>query len=153
MLDLSMKYAFDMKLEVKSPILNLGKTPNGTRLIAEVTGGVVEGPMLEGTILAGGGDWLMLREDGVMQLDVRLTIRANDGALIYVTYRGLRHGPKHIMDKMAAGEEVDPSQFYFRISPFFETASESHDWLNRHLFVGTGTRNASGPVYSVYLVE
>ena len=153
MTGISLRHAFDMHLTVKAPLLNLGKTPYGNRLIAEVTGGVVEGPMLEGRIHGGGGDWLLLRDDDVMQLDVRLTIEASDGGLIYVTYRGLRHGPKDVMDKMAAGEAVDPSQYYFRMTPAFETSAASHQWLNKHLFVGTGTRNPTGPTYRVYLVE
>ncbi|MCF8468224.1 MAG: DUF3237 domain-containing protein [Sneathiella sp.] len=153
MTGISLRHAFDMHLTVKAPVLNLGKTHYGNRLIAEVTGGVVKGPMLEGHIHGGGGDWLLLRDDDVMQLDVRLTIEASDGGLIYVTYRGLRHGPKEVMDKMAAGEAVDPSQYYFRMTPAFETSSTSHQWLNKHLFIGTGARNPAGPTYRVYLVE
>jgi hypothetical protein len=151
--DVSLKPAFEMALNVKSPITNLGKTPKGNRLIAEVTGGTVSGPLLQGTILAGGGDWLLLRDDGVMELDVRLTIEATDGSHIYVSYKGMRHGPKEVMDKMAAGEAVDPELVYFRVAPVFETSAESHDWLNRHLFVATGVRNPTGPTYSVFLVE
>lgn len=153
MSEMKVIHAFDMQLSVKTPIADLGKTPLGGRLIAEVTGGDVTGPMLNGHIQGGGADWLLLRDDGVMQLDVRLTIEAEDGGLIYTRYEGLRHGPKEVMKKMARGEEVDPSQFYFRISPRFETASEPHQWLNRHLFVGTGERNAQGPKYSVFKVE
>ncbi|WP_373086183.1 DUF3237 domain-containing protein [Sneathiella sp.] len=152
MSQISLVHAFDMHLTVKAPVLNLGKTPNGNRLIAEVTGGTVAGPLLQGNIQPGGGDWLLLRSDEVMQLDVRLTIKANDGGLIYVTYRGLRHGPKEVMDKMAAGEAIDPNLYYFRVSPLFETAAASHDWLNRHLFIATGERNPAGPTYRVYQV-
>lgn len=150
---ITLKPAFKIELTVKSPVLNLGNTPYGNRLIAEVTGGTVSGPLLQGTVRPGGGDWLLLRNDGVMQLDVRLTIEASDGGLIYTTYRGLRHGPKDIMEKLAAGEEVDPSNYYFRIAPVFETSSESHDWLNKHLFVATGSRKAEGPTYEVSVVE
>lgn len=150
--EVKLAHAFDMQLSVKTPIANLGKTPLGGRLIADVTGGDVSGPMLSGRIL-GGADWLLMREDDVMQLDVRLTIEAEDGALIYARYEGLRHGPKEVMEQMARGEEVNPSQFYFRVSPRFETSSESHLWLNKHLFLATGERNAQGPKYSVFKVE
>ena len=33
-----------------------------------------------------GGDWLLLRTDGVGLLDVRATMELNDGALVYTTY-------------------------------------------------------------------
>ncbi|MEH6526017.1 MAG: DUF3237 domain-containing protein [Sneathiella sp.] len=153
MIDLSLTPAFDMHLNVKMPLTNLGKTPYGDRLIAEVTGGEVTGPMLSGKVHAGGGDWLLLRNDGVMQLDVRLTIEADDGSLIYVTYRGLRHGPKEVMDRMAKGEVVDPDEYYFKIAPIFETSAETHDWLNKNLFVANGVRNPAGPTYHVFLIE
>lgn len=153
MTQISLKPAFEIALTVKTPVLSLGKTPYGTRLIAEVTGGIVSGPLLQGKVHAGGGDWLLLREDGVMQLDVRLTIEASDGGLIYTTYRGLRHGPKEVMDRMAAGEEVDPASYYFRMAPVFETSAANHDWLNRNLFIATGSRKAEGPVYQVSVVE
>jgi len=151
--DMKLNHAFDMQLSVKTPILDLGKTPQGGRLIAEVTGGQVTGPMLQGKIHGGGADWLLMREDEVMQLDVRITIETEEGSLIYARYEGLRHGPKDVMAKIAAGEQVDPSLFYFRIQPRFETASVPHLWLNRHLFVGTGERNTQGPKYSVFMVE
>lgn len=150
--EINLTHAFDMQLSVKAPISDLGKTPLGGRLIAEVTGGEVYGPMLSGRVQGGGGDWLLLRDDGVMQLDVRLTIEAEDGGLIYTRYEGLRHGPKEVMEMVARGEEVDPSRFYFRITPRFETSSPAHHWMNKHLFVGTGERNKQGPKYSVYMV-
>jgi Protein of unknown function (DUF3237) len=150
---LSLTPAFDMHLTVKSPLTILGRTPFGERLIAEVTGGTVNGPLLSGKVHAGGGDWLLLRNDGVMQLDVRLTIEADDGGLIYVTYKGLRHGPKEVMDRMAKGETVDPSEYYFKMAPIFETSSAEHDWLNKNLFVANGVRKSAGPSYSIFLVE
>ncbi|MCR9213172.1 MAG: DUF3237 domain-containing protein [Proteobacteria bacterium] len=153
MSQITLKPAFEIALTVKTPVLNLGKTPYGNRLIAEVTGGTVSGPLLQGKVHPCGGDWLLLRNDGVMQLDVRLTIEASNGDLIYTTYRGLRHGPKDIMDRMAAGEQVDPGSYYFRMAPVFETSSKTHDWLNKNLFIATGSRQPEGPVYQVSMVE
>ena len=68
--EMKMTHAFDMQLSVKTPIADLGKTPLGGRLIAEVTGGDVTGPMLNGHIHGGGADWLLLRDDGVFPLPV-----------------------------------------------------------------------------------
>ena len=92
------------------------------------------------------------RADGATQLDVRLTIEAANGDLIYVTYRGVRHGPADVMARLAAGESVDPASYYFRMAPFFETASEEHGWLNRIVAVGKGRREPTGPIYDVFQV-
>jgi hypothetical protein len=67
-----------------------------------------------------------------------------------MTYRGLRHGPPDVMARIAKGETVDPSTFYFRITPVFETESERYDWLNRILAIGVGMRRADGPIYSIF---
>ena len=134
------------------PLQMLGATPFGERRIAKITGGSFEGARLKGAILAGGGDWLLLRNDGVLQLDVRMTLETDDGALIYMTYRGLRHGPSEVIDRLNRGEAVDPSEYYFRTAPFFETGAEKYAWLNRIVSVATGRRAATGPTYEVFQV-
>ena len=146
------KHLFTMPVEVETPLQMVGATPIGDRRIAKVTGGSFTGPEMKGSILPGGGDWLLLRADGTLQLDVRVTLKTDDDALIYMTYRGFRHGPPEVMQRLNKGEEVDPSEYYFRISPFFETGTEKYDWLNRVVSVGTGHRLASGPVYEIYQI-
>jgi hypothetical protein len=83
---------------------------------------------------------------------VRVTLETHDGHLVYMTYRGVRHGPAEIMQRLNAGEEVDPSSYYFRTTPSFETGSEKYAWLNAIVCISTGHRTASGPVYRVYEV-
>ena len=85
-------------------------------------------------------------------LDVRLTLETDDAQLIYMTYRGLRHGPADVIARLNRGEPVDPASYYFRTTPVFETASTKYDWLNRVVSVATGRREASGPIYEVYEV-
>ena len=143
---------FTITLEVPR-IVDLGATPNGHRRIATVTGGKFEGERLRGTVQATpGGDWILVRPDGATVLDVRLTLETEDQQLIYMTYRGLRHGPAEVMARLAKGEAVDPASYYFRTTPAFETAAKKYDWLNRIIAVATGRREASGPVYEVYEV-
>jgi len=142
---------FKIVLEVPS-ILDLGETPYGRRRIARVGGGTFEGPKMKGRVLDGGGDWLLLRRDGVLQLDVRQTLETDDKQHIYMTYRGYRHGPKDVIDRLNRGEAVDPSLYYFRTTPWSETASEKYAWLNGICSVATGERQASGPTYHVYQV-
>jgi hypothetical protein len=128
----------------------LGDTPAGNRKIVGVLGGTVDGERIKGRILPGGGDWALIRPDGVLLLDVRLTIETRDGAQIYCRYEGMRHGPAEVMARLAAGQPVDPSEMYFRIQPRFETSDCRYGWLNRILAVGVGERLVDGPRYHVH---
>jgi catechol 2,3-dioxygenase-like lactoylglutathione lyase family enzyme len=49
-------------------------------------------------------------------------------------------------------EPVDPTSYYFRMNPMFETSSTRYDWMNRVIAVGTGVRLPDGPVYSIFEV-
>lgn len=140
---------FEIRLQVPQ-VLDIGDTPLGRRRIAAVTGGEFHGERLRGTVVgAPAGDWLLLRPDGVTVLDVRVLLRTDDGEHIYMSYRGVRHGPADVMARLAAGEMVDPADYYFRISPVFETAAKKYEWINRIVAVGVGRREPSGPVYAV----
>ena len=143
---------FTLKLDVATPLTLVGDTPNGNRRIARINGGEFTGENLQGTVHSGGGDWLLMRPDGVLTLDVRVTLETSDGALIFMTYRGLRHGPDAVMERLNSGQEVDPSEYYFRITPSFETADDRYAWLNQLVAVGTGHRLPEGPVYDIYKV-
>ncbi|HEV2650395.1 MAG TPA: DUF3237 domain-containing protein [Rhizomicrobium sp.] len=142
---------FVMQLEVKGPVV-VGPTPGASRRVGIITGGRFEGERLSGTVLDGGNDWQTEHTDGATGLDVRVLLRTTDDALITMTYRGLRHGPKDVMARLAKGEAVDPAAYYFRISPLFETAAPQYAWLNNVLAVGTGHRLPDGPVYSLFEV-
>lgn len=149
--DIKTELLFKIVLDVPT-IRDLGKTPFGMRRIAQIAGGTFEGPKLAGKVLPGGGDWLLLRADNVLQLDVRLTMQTNDEQLIYMTYKGFRHGPKDVIDRLNRGESVDPSLYYFRATPYFETSSDKYAWLNGVCTIATGQRSASGPTYHVFQV-
>jgi len=142
---------FVMRLDVR-PILMVGSTPAGYRRIGVVFGGSFEGERLTGDVLDGGSDWQIARKDGAVMLNVRLVLKTKDDALITMTYRGVRYGPADVIKRMEKGEAVDPSSYYFRINPMFETAAATYDWLNRVLAIGIGDRRPHGPVYSVFEV-
>ena len=131
------------------PSQKLGTVPHGTRLIVPVTGGDFEGPRLRGKILPGGGDWLLLRGDGVLELDLRITLETDDHALIYMTFQGLRHGPPDAIAALGRGETVDPARYYFRTVPRFETSAETYAFLNRIVTVGVGETRADGAVHRI----
>jgi hypothetical protein len=129
----------------------LGQTPLGERRVAPIIGGRFEGPRLRGSVVeTGGADWLLNRPDGTTQLDVRITLKTDDGHLIGMTYRGIRHGDPAALARLSRGEATDPASYYFRVAPVFETGSEKYGWLNRILAVGIGSRDAGGPVYTIF---
>ena len=149
MSDVRTRLLFTIKLQADKPQV-LGRTPAGERRIVAVTGGSFDGERLSGTVEPGGSDWIIGRPDGSLRLDVRLTLRTNDGALIGMTYTGFRHGPAEVIERLNRGEAVDPSQYYFRTVPLFETAAPRYHWLNNIVSVGLGHRPPDGPVYRVF---
>jgi hypothetical protein len=142
---------FVMRLDVRK-LLIVGATPGAYRRIGVVPGGSFEGERLSGDVLDGGSDWQTVRNDGTTTLNVRLVLKTKDDALICMTYQGVRHGPPDVVERIEKGEVVDPTSYYFRINPLFETAAAKYDWLNRVVGVGIGHRSPDGPIYSVFEV-
>lgn len=151
-MNLAARELFVLEAELDTPQL-VDKTPYGTRKVVAVLGGTFVGERLRGRIMpTGGHDWALTRSDGVLELDVRLTLETDDGARILMTYRGFRHGAPEVMTRMSSGEYIDPSEYYFRTIPFFETGSEKYSWLNSIVCVGYGDRVKAGPKYTIYEV-
>ena len=142
---------FVMRLDVRK-LQIVGATPGAYRRVGVVFGGSFEGERLSGEVLDGGSDWQRVRNDGATTLNVRLVLQTKDDALISMAYQGVRHGPPDVVERIDQGEVVDPTSYYFRTAPFFETAAAQYDWLNRVVAVGVGHRQADGPIYSVFEV-
>ena len=119
-----------------APTQNIGPGPHGTRVTFPITGGEFEGDRLRGTVLPGGDDWTVKRMDGVIDLDLRITLRTDDGALIHMTFEGIR-------------DDGAPGGPYFRTTPRFETGDPRYAFLNRLVAVSTGDRRATGPIYTI----
>jgi hypothetical protein len=119
-----------------APTHDIGAGPHGTRITFPINGGSFEGDRLRGRVLAGGNDWTVRRSDGVLELDLRVTLETDDGALIHMTFEGVR-------DDGAAGAP------YVRTLPRFETAEPKYSFLNRLLAVGTGEIRTDGPVHVI----
>jgi hypothetical protein len=149
MKELRWKPLLAFQIDVLPPSI-VGMTPGYDRRIGEITGGTFEGERLRGKFRSGGSDWQSLRSDGAISINVRLVMETDDGALIGLRYRGIRHGPKVVIDRLAKGEVVNPNEYYFRVAPWFETSSEKYDWLNRVVAIAIGHRLPSGPIYNVF---
>jgi muconolactone delta-isomerase len=133
--------------------LDLGETARGRRRIVPLTGGTFAGPELNGNLLPGASaDWQIVRPDGTALGDIRYTLQTDDGALLYVQSRGVRHGSAEVLARLGRGEDVDASEYTFRTSTQIETASARLDWLNKGVFISVGGRRPGGVIYETYLV-
>ncbi len=128
----------------------IGQTPLGTRSIMYMKRGAFVGAKLRGDVLPGGGDWILARQDGVFQLDIRLTLRTDDDALIYVVSRGMLDIAPELRQRIRDGETIDASAYYFRTMLTFETGTERYLWLNRLIAAGVGTRTPTGMSTEVF---
>jgi hypothetical protein len=107
--------------------------------------GEFEGPNIRGKVVPiSGGDFPLVRADGVIDFDARYLLQTDDGATIYLQSRGFRWHDEETTARLNKLEEVDPSLYYFRVAPKFDAPSGKHDWLNRHIFVGFGERLPDG---------
>ena len=133
--------------------LELGQTLWGRRRVIPIAGGAFEGPSLRGTILPGGADWQVVHPDGMATIDTRYTLQTHDRALISVATQGVRHGAPEVLARIAAGELVDPAEYYFRVSIRYEAAESEYAWLNRIVAVASAVRLAATVVYDAYAVR
>jgi hypothetical protein len=136
------EFVYEAHAELGAP-LPIGQTPDGARRIIPILSGTVAGPRIRGRILAGGSDWQVLRPDDVTVADATYPIETDDGVLIQIRNRGLRHGPADVMARLAASDPVDPAAYYFRTVPEFIAPLGRYDWMNSSIFLCTGARYPS----------
>jgi hypothetical protein len=135
-----MEFVFRMILTLGAPI-DQGTYGDTRHRIIPVLGGTVEGPGFDGEVLPGGADWQTVGvSDGVAGIYARSTLMHRDGTIVSMINRGVRRGPPEVMTKLAAGEPVDPADYYFRAAPSFEVQPGPHRWMSENLFVCVGAR-------------
>lgn len=145
-------HLFTLTIELH-PTIEMGDTPAGKRRILAVSGGEFAGERIRGAILPIiGSDLLLVRADGSAQQDVRMLLQTDDGALVLMTYRGVRYASDEVNTRIAKGERVSGSEYYLRTAPFFETSSAEYAWMNRVVSIGVGERRNDSVVYEVYEV-
>jgi hypothetical protein len=145
-------FVFEMHATVGPP-QEVGQVRSGRRRIVPITGGTVEGPDFRARILPGGADWQTIQPDGFSELDTRYTLQTEAGELIYVQNAGIRHAAPDVMEKLLAGQVVDPALVYFRTAPRFETSAPGLQWLTRAIFIGIGERYPNEVVIRFYRLE
>jgi hypothetical protein len=145
-------FAFELRAQVGAP-MEIGEVAHGRRRIVPILGGTVRGPQLNATVVPGGADWQLIQPDGFSELDTRYTLETEQGQRVYVQNAGIRHAAPDVMQKLLAGEIVDPKLVYFRTVPKFETSAPELQWLPRSVFVGIGERFPTEVVVRFYRLE
>jgi Protein of unknown function (DUF3237) len=119
----------------------IGSTPAGMRRVVQIRHGRFQG-RINGEVLPGGADYQIVNSDGTTYLDARYMIQTDDGAVILVRNHGIRHG--------VVGD--DPSKYYFRSTPRFETGDERYLWLNKLIAICSGARTPDAVFLDFYEV-
>jgi hypothetical protein len=150
--DPSLSRVYRLEATLGEP-LEFGDIAQGRRRIVPLTGGTFNGPELNGTLLPGSSaDWQTVLPDGTAFGDIRYTLQTDNGDLLYVQSRSVRHGSPDVLARLARGEDVDASEYTFRTSTQIETAAPELDWLNKGVFISVGGRQPGAVIYETYLV-
>ena len=148
----ALTYAMTLRVQVGPP-MEFGQVRAGRRRVIPILGGTFDGPDMRGSVLPGGADWQIVRDDGFVELDTRYTLQTDRGSLIYIQNAGIRHAAPEDTKKLLAGEPVDPSRVYFRSVPSFETSAAELQWLTRAIFIGIAERHPDVVIVHVWKVE
>ena len=140
---MELHHEFLLRARVEPPF-EFGAGLRGQRIFFHVVEGSIAGERLRGTLLPGGGDWLLAHPSGWGVIDVRIQLRTDDGALIYVHHHGLVEMNATFTAAFANGRATRFEDQYFRITPRMETGDPRYAWVNHTLFVGEG-RATEGP--------
>lgn len=147
--ELKSTYVGELMMEITGSYM-LGDAPVGKRRLDRLDKGHFKGPKVQAEIVTGGMDILLGGTDGAVRPDVRLILKLDDGEILLIVYRGVRHARAEVMQRIAKGERVPPNEYYLRTSLVFETASKKYDWMNRIVGVGVGRREPSAVFYDVF---
>lgn len=151
--NLSTNHLMTLSLQVDAKASQtIVKNKNGTRLIAPIASGNFSGSKLNGKVLPGGADWVLLREDGVMEIDVRLVLKTIEGALIYLTYQGKFIASQSVMARLHAGEKISKDDYFLAVTAKFESGHPDFLWINDAIVVATGVQSGFNPTYEFFMI-
>ncbi|MBD9505026.1 DUF3237 domain-containing protein [Pseudomonas sp. BGr12] len=130
-----------MQIDVQlGPREDMGKGPDGQRINYPIIGGTFNGQGMQGSVVPGGADMSVTREDGVTLINALYRLKTDDGQIIIIDNGGIWRLNESGLAKKAKGLELrdmKESDFYCRTSPRFRTQPGAHAWLNDYVFVGT----------------
>lgn len=135
------EFAFTVSIELTRPVWIEPSSMGATRAGIWAASGTFEGPRIRGRVIPmSGGDFPLVRPNGVIDFDARYFLEADDGTPIYLQSRGYRWAEGDVMERMARNEDVEHDEYYMRVSPKFDVPEGPHDWLGKHIFVGVAEK-------------
>lgn len=140
--------AFDVRVDVGAPD-DHGETDEGRLRLVPILGGAIIGNG-DGEIMPGGGDWQLIRHDGTIQIDATYSARTSSGGLLRIRAKGVRTGSPEVLARLQRGEQVDPSEYYFRTAVSIDSAEPEWEWTQRTLLLASACRQASSVHYRTY---
>jgi hypothetical protein len=150
-----LRHLFSMQAELGAR-LDGGEGPLGRRVFSAASSGKFAGARLQGVIAPGAADWMLIRRDGSMVIDARVVLQTDDGATIHMTYAGRIVFPPDVLPDVRDPNRrhlIDPSSYYMRTTPMFETGAQAYAWLNHIVCVATGRLTGPGLSYEVFQIE
>lgn len=137
MTEIELKPLATMEVQLGDQI-DVGIGPKGHRMVVDVLSVKFTAEDFQAELAAtDAADWATLSEDGTLAaLDVRATLKTNDGAFIYVEYGG----------------RMDFGTGLLATAPTFQTGAPRYLWLNRIQAVASGSVNLETGllVYKLY---
>lgn len=135
------EFAFTVRIQLSRPRFLRPSTMGAERAAIYAESGEFEGPHIRGIVVPmSGGDFPLVRPDGVIDFDARYLLETHDGTSIYVQNRGYRWASPEVAERMRQNEQVSPSEYYMRVAPKFDVPAGPYDWLAKHVFVGVGEK-------------
>lgn len=155
--EIETEFLFEARVKL-AEAQHIGQTPNGYRMTVPVAGGRFEGPRLSGEIVPmSGADWSRIRADGSGALDVRMTLKTDDGVLIHVHWHGLMvfapNEQAYALDFAKPDDPAGADRYYFRTSPRLEVGDERYTWLNGLLCVSKSRTGDGGVIHRVFAIK
>lgn len=131
----------------------VGETPIGLRVNYFIEGGVVVGERVRGKVLPRGGDFLLIRRDGVGSVQVQCTFQTDDGAHLGAEYYGIVDLGPDGYQRAVCGKF--PSVAALQLAPRFMTGDPRYLWMNRGQFIGVGRVDPNNELvdYDLFLVS
>ncbi len=149
---MDVRHLLSIAIQLDPPVI-LGAFPLGERRLITFRSGSFDGlGGLQGSVAPGGLDWQLVRSDGTIEIRAHYLLRTDRDEAIEITSDGLRVAAPEVASRLASGEHVEASEYYFRTHVTFATSAPRWDRLNRVIGVAKGERRVGDVAIHVYEV-
>ncbi len=148
-----LEYAFSIAIKLTGATYLKPSVTGQTRAAVFAAEGKITGKINGIVVPMSGGDYPLVRQDGVIDFDARYMLKLDDGTDIYMQNRGYRWASPEVMERQSRNEPVDFSEYYMRVSPKFDVPEGPHEWLGKHVFVGVAEKTPGANCIHYFCVK